>query len=169
MAKIIYGIQSDGLGHYSRSKLVIDHLLKKGHEVKVITSDRPYNLMKDKYDVEFIERINFIYEQNRVNYTKTIYHNFVKFPEILNNGIRKIRKIFDEFNPDISITDAEIFTARVSVRKKVPLISIDNIHSIARTDAPKYVKKKFKFFEAEQRAFVEILTPRSNQLKHYFI
>ena len=25
MVKIIYGIQSDGLGHYSRSKIVIDH------------------------------------------------------------------------------------------------------------------------------------------------
>ena len=169
MVRIIYGIQSDGLGHYSRSKLVIDFLLKKGHEVKIVTSGKPYELMKDDYNVECIERIHFVYENNRVNYTKTLYSNFVKFPTILKDGLRKTKRIFNEFKPELAIIDVEIFTARVARKKRIPMIAVDNIHSIARTDATKIVKKKFKLFEAEQRSFVEILAPRSSCINHYFI
>ena len=169
MVRIIYGIQSDGLGHYSRSKLVIDHLLRQGHEVKVVTADRVYNLMKDKYDVEKIERISWEYKNNRVNYTRTLYSNFVRFPNIIKEGTRKTKKIFQEFKPDLVITDMELFSTRAAKKMKIPIIAIDNIHSIARTDAIRDVKKKYKISEAEQRSFVEILTPKTKYLKHYFI
>ena len=169
MKKIIYGIQSDGLGHYSRSKLVIDYLIKKGYKVKIITSDKPYDLLKKDYDVEKIERINFVYSNNRVNYTKTLYSNFVKFPRIVRESMRKTKKIFHEFKPDLAISDVEIFTTRTARKFRIPIIAIDNIHSIARTNARKVVKKKYKIFEAEQRSFIEILTPKTKFLKHYFI
>ncbi|MFP4117820.1 MAG: MJ1255/VC2487 family glycosyltransferase [Candidatus Woesearchaeota archaeon] len=169
MAKIIYGIQSDGLGHYSRSKVVIDHLLAQGHQVKILTSERVYELMKDEYDVEKIARISFVYRSNRVNYTRTIYKNFVLFPSIIKDGLRKASYVFKEFAPDLVITDFEYFSAKIASKRKVPILCIDNIHSISRTDAPKHVKRKYMMYEKEQVSLVKILSPRSRSMKHYFI
>ena len=169
MAKIIYGIQSDGLGHYARSKVVIDFLLNEGHEVKVLTADRVYKLMKEHYDVEEISRISFVYKNNRVNYTRTIYKNFVAFPAIIKNGLRKTSKIFKEFQPDLVISDFEYFSTKIASRNSVPIISIDNIHSLTRTNAPSYVKKKYKMIETEQKSLLKILSPRSKYFMHYFI
>ncbi len=169
LARIIYGIQSDGLGHYARSKVVIDHLIKKGHDVKVLTGERVYPLMKGEYDVEKIAKISFVYKNNKVNYTRTIYRNFVEFPSIVRNGMRKTSKIFDRFAPDIVITDLEYFSTRTAAKRRVPIVCIDNIHSISRTDAPKHVARKYKVFETEQRSFLKILSPRSKHIRHYFI
>ncbi len=169
MARIIYGIQSDGLGHYSRSKVVIDHLISQGHEVKILTSDRVYDLMKNDYDVEKIARISFVYKNNKVNYTRTMYKNFVMFPSIIKNGMRKTTKIFKTFMPELVITDLEYFSTRAAVKSRIPIVCVDNIHSISRTDAPKYVKKKYKMFETEQRSFLKILSPRSKHIMHYFV
>ncbi len=169
MARIIYGVQSDGLGHYSRSRLVIDHLVRQGHEVKVATSHRPYELMKSDYDVEKMDRINFFYKNNRVNYTRTIYENFIRNPNYLRKGIRKAKKMVDEFRPELVITDMEIFSTKAAVSRGIPVITIDNIHSLARTDASRCVKKKFKILEAEQKSFLKILSPRSRHMKRHII
>ena len=169
MARIIYGIQSDGLGHYSRSKLVIDHLLGKGHEVKVLTSGRAYEIMKDDYDINKIERISNVYKNNRVQYVNTFYRNFIKFPSLIKDGFRKVRKIFSDFKPDIVISDFEIFSAQIAQRKRVPLLLIDNIHCISHTDVGKHVSLKFKPFEQEQKSLLKLLSPSSKNLRQNFI
>src|SRR6266480_3864517 len=36
--RILYGVVGEGMGHATRSKVVIEHLLERGHKVKVVVS-----------------------------------------------------------------------------------------------------------------------------------
>lgn len=166
MVRIIYGIQSDGLGHYGRSRAVIDYLLSKGHKVKILTAEKAYQFLKDKYDVENIEHIHFIYNNNRVDYVKTIAKISLKLSKIIKNGYLKVRKTIKKFKPQVIISDFEIFTTRVAYELKIPLISIDNIHSITHTYARKAVDEKYKKFEIEQKIGITTLVPNAD---HFFI
>lgn len=166
MARIVYGIQSDGLGHYGRSKAVIDYLISRGHKVKVLTAEKAYLFMKDKYDVENIERVFFIYRNNRVDYLKTALKATIRIGKILKNGYFKTRKIIKRFKPDVIISDFEIFSTRVAYDLKIPLISVDNIHSITHTYARRVVSEKYKRFEVEQKIGVTTMVPTAD---YFFI
>lgn len=166
MAKIIYGIQSDGLGHYSRSKAVINFLISKGHKVKILTSEKVYDFLKKDYDCEKIGRINFTYKNNRVDYPQTLFNIFLNFRNIYKEGFRKTKKIIKKFDPDLVITDFEIFSSLVANQKNIPLISIDNIHSITHTQAPEEVSKKYQIFSNEQKLGINLVIPRAD---YFFI
>lgn len=54
--KILYGVQSDGMGHALRSYAVIQYLLSQGHTVKVVTSGRALEFFqKNGIDVQEVE------------------------------------------------------------------------------------------------------------------
>jgi nicotinate phosphoribosyltransferase len=36
--KILYGVVGEGMGHATRSKVTIEHLIAKGHSVKIVVS-----------------------------------------------------------------------------------------------------------------------------------
>lgn len=38
--KILYGVQSDGMGHAMRSLVVAQYLQKQGHRVHIVTSGK---------------------------------------------------------------------------------------------------------------------------------
>ena len=45
MARILYGIAGEGAGHASRSKEVIRYLQKKGHELRIVSYDKGYDIL----------------------------------------------------------------------------------------------------------------------------
>lgn len=170
MAKIIYGIQSDGLGHYPRSKLIIDHLISNGHEILVLTSNRPYDLMKDSYNVKKIERITSIYKNNGVDYIKTA-QNFIKgSSKRILKARNMVKKIFEEFNPDLVISDIEIFSAKIGIMKKIPVIYIGNSYSLIHTTATKDFNRQIdKIFLKNVASVLNMQSPNSKYVKKYFI
>ena len=52
MAKIVYGVSGEGSGHSSRARVMIKHLEKLGHAVKVVSYDRGYNNLKEAVAAE---------------------------------------------------------------------------------------------------------------------
>ena len=40
--RILYGVVGEGMGHATRSRVVIEHLLAAGHHVGVVASDRAF-------------------------------------------------------------------------------------------------------------------------------
>lgn len=168
MAKIIYGIQSDGLGHYSRSKLVIDHLISSGHDVLVLTSGRAYDLMKNYYKVEKIEKINLVYKNNGIDFTKTIQEYLVKSASRIRNGNIKTKKIFEKFEPNLVISDMESFSAKTAISKKIPIIYIGNGYSLTHTNAPEIFDKKDKILKNISN-LLNWQNPPNKYVKNYLI
>jgi uncharacterized protein (TIGR00661 family) len=137
MAKIIYSIQSDGMGHALRSKPVIEHLIKKGHKVKILTSRRAYVFLKQHFkNIEEIDYVTFTYRNNKVNYTMTALRSIPKLLKFIFTGFSKIKKIMTKFNPDLVISDFEPFSAKAANILKIPLISIDNMTIISLAKTP---------------------------------
>jgi UDP:flavonoid glycosyltransferase YjiC (YdhE family) len=54
--KILYGVQSDGMGHALRSYAVMEYLMAQGHTVKVVTSGRALDFFrKHNIDAQEVE------------------------------------------------------------------------------------------------------------------
>jgi len=130
--KILYGLSGEGSGHSSRSKEVLTHLKKQGHEIKVISHDRGYRNLKKEFDVTEISGLRLSFSKNKISHTMTVLENFAK-TQMVQKSIRKIFSIIGEFKPNICIVDFEPVTCTAANLKKIPIISIDNQHMITDT------------------------------------
>lgn len=128
--KIVYGLSGEGSGHSSRAKVVVSHLISMGHEVKVATYGRGITNLKDEFEVFELVGLTIITVDNQVSKSKTLTHNLATIPQG-QERLAKLRKsLFEEFKPDCVISDFEPLTAYLANFFKIPLISLDNQHSI---------------------------------------
>jgi uncharacterized protein (TIGR00661 family) len=141
MAKILYGLCGEGLGHASRSRILINHL-KKNHDIKIVAGGKAFSYMAKEFDdVYEIESPHFVYKRNEVKLFLTmlrmIFRTFIKSP----SSFLKVRRTMKEFKPDILITDAEPISFSASFFSSIKRISIDNPQALL------YRKYKIKFGE----------------------
>jgi uncharacterized protein (TIGR00661 family) len=132
MARILYGVAGEGRGHASRSAVVLKHLKKK-HKVMIVGGGKAYDHLKGPFrDVRKIHALRLAYKKNKVHYQTAI--NAIKdFPLGRKNSLQVLSEIFDDFKPELVISDFEYFSALMARRHGIPLISLDNNHIIAKT------------------------------------
>lgn len=130
MAKIVYGVSGEGSGHSSRARVVLEHLVKDGHEVKVVTYDRGVRDLGADFDLFETVGLHIASENNRVSPLKTLLTNLQQLPD----GHRKLnalrKDVFKGFAPDVVITDFEPMCAYLAHHYELPLITIDNQHRL---------------------------------------
>lgn len=141
MAKILYGLCGEGLGHASRSKILINHLKNK-HDIRIVAGGKAFSYMSKEFDdVYEIESPHFVYKGNEVKLFLTIlrmvFQTFIKSP----SSFLKVRRIIKEFKPDILITDAEPISFSASFFSSIKRVSIDNPQALL------YRRYKIKFGE----------------------
>lgn len=134
MSKILYGVSGEGFGHAARSKEIISYLISKKHQVRVISYDRGFDFLSQFFDTEKIFGLKFTYKKNQVHYLETMFDNLLKTPQAA-KSLEKVKKITDDFKPDIVFTDFEPLSCIVANLRKIPLISVDNQHILTRSDA----------------------------------
>ncbi|MBT5503765.1 hypothetical protein HN858_01640 [Candidatus Falkowbacteria bacterium] len=132
MAKIIYSLAGQGAGHGSRSKEIIAHLVGEGHELKILSYNQGYDLLKKFFKVEKIFGLTFDYHDNQVRILPTVYKNALRLPQA-KASLQKILKLINSFKPDLIITDFEPLACIAANLKRVPLVSIDNQHALTDT------------------------------------
>lgn len=141
MARILYGIAQEGMGHAIRAKVLIDELSKK-HDILVITGGKPfYYLSKYFKDIIRINDFDLAYRNNKISTTQTFLRNLIRLPLILSSIIRNTKKI-KKFNPDIIISDFEPISNYLSYYLDKPLVSVDNQH--ISTKCKITIPKKFR-------------------------
>jgi len=141
MAKILYGLCGEGLGHASRSRILINHLKNK-HDIRIVAGGKAFSYMSKEFDdVYEIESPHFVYKGNEVKLFLTIlrmvFQTFIKSP----SSFLKVRRIIKEFKPDILITDAEPISFSASFFSNIKRVSIDNPQALL------YRRYKIKFGE----------------------
>jgi uncharacterized protein (TIGR00661 family) len=141
MAKILYGLCGEGLGHASRSRILINHLKNK-HDIRIVAGGKAFSYMSKEFDdVYEIESPHFVYKGNEVKLFLTIlrmvFQTFIKSP----SSFLKVRRIIKEFKPDILITDAEPISFSASFFSSIKRVSIDNPQALL------YRRYKIKFGE----------------------
>lgn len=138
--RILYGVAGEGMGHATRSRVVIDHLTRH-HEVEVVVSGRAHDYLKaresDHLGVNRIWGLSIVYEDNEVQNLRTFLSN-VKGG--LTGGLpTNVKAYFDlasEFRPDVVVSDFETWSGLYGKLHGLPIISLDNNQVVNRCAHP---------------------------------
>ncbi len=130
--RILYGVVGEGMGHATRSRVVIEHLLAAGHEVHVLVSGRAHAMLSKHFEgVHRVHGWHLVYEDNVVKKGKTAWSNLVDLlreAPILANAYRQL----EDFRPEVVISDFESWSYVYAKSHHVPVISVDNMQIINR-------------------------------------
>ena len=115
MAKILYGLCGEGLGHASRSRILINYLKKK-HDIRIVAGGKAFSYMSKEFDsvyeIESPLRLEPIYEITTTDNTisiDTTDGTMTSTVQIDTSGIINIVAIaIDEFCPmERDVTDRQ--------------------------------------------------------------
>ncbi len=120
--RIIYGVSGEGSGHSSRAKQMATHLLAAGHEILFVSYNRGYATLHPLFPCQEVEGLRIISVDNRVSVLRTIIHTSKKLPAYY-RSVKALRAIFNEFQPEVVISDFEPMTARLPARVICPLLA----------------------------------------------
>jgi uncharacterized protein (TIGR00661 family) len=158
--KILYGVVGEGMGHAIRSRVVIDELLRQGHEVEVMASSRACDLLAKRYAaVNRIHGYHLIYADNRVKRGQTLWTNVQAGLTGLPRNIAAYFELIDHFEPEVVVSDFESWTYLYGKNQRLPVISIDNMQIINRCTLPDEVIEGVKDDFRLTKAFVKSKLP----------
>jgi len=140
MARILYGVVGEGMGHAIRSRVVIDHLARS-HDVQVVVSGRAHDYLKarerDHLGVNRIWGLSIVYEDNEVRNFRTLLAN-VRAGVLggLPRNVKAYLDLVEEFRPEVVVSDFETWSFLFARTHRIPCISVDNIQIVNRCDHP---------------------------------
>lgn len=166
--KILYGVPGEGMGHATRSKVIIEHLIREKHQVLVLSSSRAYTFLKQSFGdcVHEIKGLHFSYKDAQISKLGTVLLNLKQAPESILHNVSRYLQLQHDFHPDLIISDFESFTFAYAKFHRLPIISIDNMQVLNRckptVKIPLQVKDDFLVAQAIVKAKVPFA-------QHYFI
>ena len=165
---ILYGVPGEGLGHATRSKVVISWLLEQGHDVRVVSSSRAFTLLDRAFPGRVLEIRGFhlAYKELTVSRSRTVSLTLRTAPEALQTNFRQYRALLRGFRPEVVISDFESFSYFFAKLLRVPVISIDNMQIISRAHLDVTVPPAQRAHYDLARHLVRAKLPRA---RHYLI
>ncbi|WP_298316442.1 MJ1255/VC2487 family glycosyltransferase [uncultured Aquimarina sp.] len=162
--KILYGVPGEGMGHATRAKVILSHLIKS-NELRIVSSDRAYQFLKKSFPDQTyeIKGLHFSYKDGVVSRSKTSIDIIKHAPENLITNFKKYKDLHDDFKPDIIISDFESFTYLYAKYHRVPIISIDNMQIIDRGKIDVKIPDSEKLNYKIAKAVVKAKLPNCNQ------
>ena len=162
--RILYGAVGEGLGHATRSRVVAEHLLARGHRVKMAASGRALPYLREHLpDVEEIWGLAFALEHGRVETWKTFSLNarggVRGLPEDWQRGVEVARA----YAPELVVTDFDAFTYLFAKLHRIPVLSVDNIQMVDRCRHDAEILRGVHEDYLEARAFVGEKLPRADR------
>lgn len=158
MARIIYGINGEGMGHAMRSKPVLEYLSKR-HQVRIFASSRAYGFLSKTFPVHKIQYYPLIYVNNKVSYLLTFILGLLRTPFLAIYNC-KVAYYMIKDRPDIAISDFEpavIYWANIL---RIPVVNIDNQHTITGTKIR--VMEDHKSAYIATRRVIRFIVPRAD-------
>ncbi|MFA5141680.1 MAG: MJ1255/VC2487 family glycosyltransferase [Candidatus Woesearchaeota archaeon] len=159
MARILYGICGEGMGHAMRSKPILEYL-QKHHEIKIYSSGKAHDYLSKIFKIEQIDGVFIEYKDNAVDELGTLWRNVKNIRSII-SSIKKVMHEIDRFKPDLIITDFEAISCYAGLIKGIPIINIDNQHIYTKTNLKFPLKLYWNYLET---IFVNrLLIPTANK------
>lgn len=136
MARILYAVNGDGLGHATRAHSVARALMDRGHEVRFLASLKSAVYLENVFpgQVDRTFGLCLHYHEGRTRPFKTVVENLRRFCGEWSEGSSVIKRAFRTFKPRLLVTDFEPMTAFFARRFHVPFVSVDNQHLITHCD-----------------------------------
>lgn len=131
--KILYGVNGEGMGHATRSEVVIGSLLADGNDVRVMASGAAFRYLEER--LGHVNRIfgpSLAMEQGEIRRWASVKSTMAAFAHELPSSVRTWVAAVEEWRPDVVVTDFEPLTATYARSTRTPLVCVDNIHMIDR-------------------------------------
>ncbi|PRZ12685.1 uncharacterized protein (TIGR00661 family) [Laceyella sediminis] len=125
--KVLIGVCGIGLGHSTRQWEVAQELLRRGHEIRILTFGKGIEFFRNTPLPWSEVWVPFVgYRKGKLHLPSLIIKNFTSIlPGIYRNlGVYQ-QLIKEDFFPDICISDYEPVTARIAYKFQKPLVLID--------------------------------------------
>jgi uncharacterized protein (TIGR00661 family) len=164
--RILYGVVGEGMGHATRSRVVLEELVRE-HEVHIVVSGRAREYLARQFaNVHRIWGLTLNYGGNNVRNIRTIVQNLTGAVTGWPANVRAYFDVLSEFRPEVVVTDFESFSYLTGKALRIPVISLDNIQIINRCEhSPDLIAGWEPTFELT-RSIVEAKLPRCF---HYLI
>jgi uncharacterized protein (TIGR00661 family) len=136
--KILYGVSGDGFGHSSRAKVVGGFIKDWGHDLKILTYGRAYEVLKNEFDIFKVSGMEVQFVKGELKKRSTIKYNAKVFADNLSNWHR-FHTLMKDYDPDLCISDMEPIVPILRFWFNKPLICLDNQHRITnlKLDVPR--------------------------------
>jgi uncharacterized protein (TIGR00661 family) len=130
--RILYGVVGEGMGHATRSSVILEHLTQH-HDVHVVVSGRARDYLAQRFEnVHKIWGLTIQYEGNSVRKLGTFLENLKGAVKGLPSNVKAYFDLVDEFHPDVVVSDFESFSYLYAKNHLLPVISVDNMQIINR-------------------------------------
>ena len=165
--RILYGAVGEGLGHATRSRVVAEHLLERGHHVKMVASGRAFPYLAEHLpDVEEIWGTSFVLEQGEVKKWRTVSANVRGAMRGVPADWHHASALADAYAPDLVLSDFDGFAYLYARSHRRPVISIGNIEMVDRCVHDDEILRGIRRDYLAARAFVHAKLSRAN---HYVV
>lgn len=165
--KILYGVVGEGMGHAMRSRVILEHLFAREHEVTVMASGRAAEFLGKRFaHVNRIAGLHIVYDENTVAKTKTLWSNVLQQTTGVPQNIAAYFELIRAFSPDLVISDFESWAHLFAKTHGLPIFSIDNMQIINRCKHPDDVIGPDRTTFQLTKAFIKGKLPFCD---HYFI
>jgi uncharacterized protein (TIGR00661 family) len=153
---ILYGVVGEGMGHATRSALVIDHLLRAGHRVRVVVSGRAFGFLQQRFGdhprfaLDEIHGLSLAIDGLEVDLEETLWENLEQAPAgLLQNLDTYARVVSAGAEPDLVISDFESWAYLYARNHFLPVVSIDNMQVLNRCHHPAEIREDMDFLLAK--------------------
>ena len=164
--RILYGVVGEGMGHATRSGVVIERLLQAGHEVRVVVSGRARRFLIERLraysGVSFTEINGFRlrYHRNRLDKSDSLLCALRNAPADIVQNARAYRQVTaGGFRPRLALSDFESWVGLYGLTHSLPVIRIDNLQIISRCRHEPQLAAPHSFMDVLARAAVRIKVP----------
>jgi uncharacterized protein (TIGR00661 family) len=132
--RILYGVVGEGMGHATRSRVVLEHLVQN-HDVHIVVSGRARDYLAKRFEnVHNIWGFTIQYGDNSVKKWQTVLQNLKGAISGWPQNVKTYFDLVENFAPDVVVSDFESFSYLFAANHRLPLISIDNMQIINRCE-----------------------------------
>ncbi len=130
--RILYGVVGEGMGHATRSRVLLEHLVKH-HDVHIVVSGRARDYLAKRFEnVHNIWGFTINYEGNSVKKWQTVLQNVKGAVTGWPQNVRTYFDLVEKFEPDVVVSDFESFSYLFARNHRLPVLSVDNMQVINR-------------------------------------
>ncbi|MEI8255707.1 MAG: MJ1255/VC2487 family glycosyltransferase [Deltaproteobacteria bacterium] len=158
--KILYGVVGEGMGHATRSKVTIEHLVARGHSVKIVVSGRAHDFLEKSFpDVVEIRGLEIKYLDGAMDRDASVAKNLLAAPQMLLENMSAYYEDVKSYAPDAVISDFESFAYLYAQRHRIPCLSIDNQQVISRCRHDDDILEGHQVDFQSTKAFIKLKLP----------
>lgn len=134
--RILYGVVGEGMGHAMRSRVILDHLFQRGHQVEIVASGRAAEFLRKRFSehgwVHRIHGLHIVVDENRVRKGSTLWSNVLAGSAAIPRQIAAHFELVADFKPELVVSDFESWTYLFAKLHDLPVLSLDNMQILNR-------------------------------------